>query len=93
MINALIVLLFFLVLVIVFLLFNNSKIKHKHAENLDRFQAIISSLHKKQKFLNTKIEISAEYKVDYLKDIRVIGNEIVELQKVFINVLSNENNK
>ena len=88
MIDALIILLVFFVFVNVFLVFKSSKIKQKNAENLEKLQGVIISLNKKQKFLNTKIEISAEFKMDYLKDVKTISNEIVELQKIFIDLLN-----
>ena len=88
MIDALIILLVFFVFVNVFLVFKSSKIKQKNAENLEQLQGVIISLNKKHKFLNTKIEISAEFKMVYLKDVKTISNEIVELQKIFIDLLN-----
>lgn len=80
-------------MVIVFLLVNNFKIKQKHAENLGNLQEMVFSLNQKQKYLTAKIQISNQNRTDYTEEIKKIGHEIVELQKVFIAVISNENFK
>ena len=78
--------------IIVYLFANNNKIKDEHAKNIQKLQEIIYSLHTKQKQLNDKVNISKEYSHTYSKDMKILGDEIVELQKVFINIISNGNN-
>lgn len=75
--------------IIVYLFVNNNKIKDEHAKNIQKLQEIIFSLHSKQKQLNDKVNISKEYNYTYSNDMKVLGDEIVELQKVFINIISN----
>ena len=77
--------------IIVYLFANNNKIKDEHAQNIQKLQEIISSLHNKQKQLNDKVNISKEYSHAYSKDMKVLGDEIVELQKVFIDIIYNRN--
>lgn len=86
------ILVFFIVVllsIIVYLFANNNKIKDEHANNIQKLQEIIFSLHTKQKQLNDKVNILKEYSYTYSKDMKVLGDEIVELQKVFINIISN----
>ena len=75
--------------IIVYLFTCNNKIKDEHAQNIQKLQEIIFSLHNKQKQLNDKVNISKEYSYTYSNDMKVLGDEIVELQKVFINIISN----
>lgn len=88
------ILLFFIVVllsIIVYLFTNNSKIKAEHNKNIQQLQEIILSLHTKQKLLNEKVIISNEYGNTYSKDMKSLGDEVVELQKVFIEIISNRN--
>ena len=89
-------LLLFLILIllcfIVFLVINNSQIKGEHYKNMEKLHDIITSLHYKQKLLNDKVIISTDYSTNYSKDMKAIGDEVVELQKVFIDIISNRNN-
>jgi hypothetical protein len=88
-------LLLFLILIllslIVYLFISNSKIKGEHSKNMEKLHEIISSLHSKQQLLNNKVTISNEYSSNYSKDMRALGDEVVELQKVFIDIISNRN--
>ena len=92
MIYILLFLIVILLSIIVFLYVNNNKIKYQHAKNIQQLQEIISSLHVKQLQLNDKVYLSNEYKSTYSKDMKAIGDEVVELQKVFIEIISNRNN-
>ncbi len=56
-----------------------------------KLQEIISSLHTKQQLLNDKVVISTEYKSNYTRDMKALGDEVVELQKVFVEIISNKN--
>ena len=77
--------------IIVYLFVSNNKIKGEHAKNIQKLQDIILSLHNKQKQLNDKVNISKEYSYAYSNDMKVLGDEIVALQKVFVDIISNRN--
>ena len=83
----------FLLTVVLFLVVQNSKIKNEHQNNMKKLHKIITSLHAKQQQLKEKLFISAEYKLNYSKDMKALGEEVVELQKVFINIINNKNYK
>lgn len=88
------ILLFFIVIllfIIVFLFSNNNKIKEEHDRNIRKLQEIIFSLHTKQQQLNDKVNISNEYSNIYSKDMKILGEKVVELQKVFIDIIFNRN--
>lgn len=91
MIYILLSLILFLVLTIFFLIGQNAKIKQEHLDNINRLEAIIVSLNAKQQQLNEKVMISSEYKSSYSKDMKSLGDEVVKLQKVFIDIISNQN--
>lgn len=93
MIYILVILILMLLAIIIYLFINNNKIRHEHAQNIQRLQEIIFSLHRKQKMLNEKVIISNEYSSNYSKDMKSLGDEVLELQKVFIDIISNRNYK
>lgn len=80
-----------LVVIVIYLFILNVKIKEEHSNNIQQLQEIIFSLHHKQKQLNEKVIISTEYSSNYQKDMKALGDEVVELQKVFIGIISNRN--
>lgn len=82
-----------LLFVIIFLFNANYKIKAAHANTIDKLEDIFLSLHDKQKQLNEKVIISTEYTSNYAKDMKALGDEVVALQKVFIDIISNRNYK
>lgn len=92
MIQIFILLILILVAVIIYLFFSNYKLKEQHTKNIQKLQEIIFSLHSKQKLLNDKVVISTDYNSNYSKDMKALGDEVVELQKVFIEIISNTNN-
>ena len=65
--------------------------RDNHTKNIQKLQEIIFSLHNKQKQLNEKVIISSEFSSNYSKDMKALGDEVVELQKVFIEIISNRN--
>jgi hypothetical protein len=81
-----------LLMIVAFLGFQNSKIKQQHYSNMEQLQGIISSLHQKQMLLKDKVTIATEYNANYSKDMKNIGDEVVELQKVFLEIISNKKN-
>lgn len=93
MIYILLFLILFLLTAVLFLVVQNSKIKSEHQNNMTKLHGIITSLHAKQQQLKEKVVISTEYKLNYSKDMKALGDEVVELQKVFIDIISNTNYK
>jgi len=93
MIYILVILILMLLAIIIYLFIDNNKIRNEHAKNIQKLQEIIFSLHHKQKMLNEKVTISDEYKSNYSKDMKSLGDEVVKLQKVFIDIISNRNYK
>lgn len=91
MIYILLTLILILISVIFYLFIQNNKIKEQHSVTMTKLHGIISSLHSKQQLLNDKVIISTEYKTNYSKDMKALGDEVVELQKVFIDIISNRN--
>jgi hypothetical protein len=80
-------------MIVAFLGLQNSKIRQQHYSNMEQLQVIISSLHHKQMLLKDKVTIATEYNANYSKDMKNIGDEVVELQKVFLEIISNKKNK
>lgn len=91
MIYILMLLILFLLTVVFYLFIQNNKIRETHLKNMTKLQEIISSLHTKQQLLNDKVVISTEYKSNYNRDMKALGDEVVELQKVFVEIISNKN--
>lgn len=91
MIYILVLLILLLLMVIFYLFFQNNKIREAHLKNMSKLQEIISSLHTKQQLLNDKVLITTEYKSNYTRDMKALGDEVVELQKVFVEIISNKN--
>jgi hypothetical protein len=90
MLFILLFLIFLLLSMITYLTITNSRIKLEHTRNMEKLQQLILSLNSNQKQLNEKVMISKEYDSNYQKDIKTIGDEVVELQKVFIDIISNK---
>jgi uncharacterized protein (UPF0333 family) len=80
-----------LLVIIAYMYVSNSKLKNKHSKNMEALEEIIISLHTKQQLLNNKLTISNDYNENYRKDMKSLGDEVVELQKVFIEIISNRN--
>lgn len=77
--------------VLVFLIFQNSKIEQNHLSNIRKLEEIISSLNKKQLYLNEKVAISSDYDLNYKNKLKNLSEEIVELQNVFISIINKKN--
>lgn len=93
MLYFLIVLIALLLFGMIYLFMQNRQLKKAHLENIEKLQGVISSLHQKQLKLNDKVSIASEYNSTYLNDMKTLGDNIVELQKVFVDIISNKNNK
>lgn len=92
MIYLLLFLILFLLIIAIYLFTDNNKIRDEHSKNIQKLQEIIFSLHRKQKQLNEKVLISSEFSSNYSKDMKALGDEVVALQKVFLEIISNRNN-
>ncbi len=90
MIYILLFLIVILTLVVAVLFFQNSKIKEQHKENMLILNQIISSLHQKQILLNDQVSIASDYNSNYTKNIKSIADEVVALQKVFLEIISSK---
>ena len=80
-----------LMVVLVFLIFQNLKIEQNHLSNIRKLEEIISSLNKKQLYLNEKVAISSDYDLNYKNKLKNLSEEIVELQNVFISIINKKN--
>jgi len=80
-----------LMVLLVFLVFQNSKIEQNHLSNIRKLEEIISSLHKKQLYLNEKVAISSDYDLNYKNKLKNLSEEIIELQNVFISIINKNN--
>ena len=80
----------FLLIGIIYLLFRNSQIKKLHHANMQKLQSIIVVLHEKQLLLNDKVVIVSDYNIAYKNDMKTLVDTIVELQKVFVEIISNK---
>lgn len=77
----------------VYLLIQNAQIKQVHDENMNKLQGVIALLHEKQLLLNDKVSIATAYSTTHKNDMKILGETIVELQKVFVEIISNKNIK
>jgi len=77
-----------LILISLLLFFNNVKLKRTHELKMEKLKNRIDSLHEKQKQLNDKVIINTEFNASYTKDMKAIGDEVVELQRVFLEIIS-----
>lgn len=93
MMTLLLIVLFLILIAFMYILFKNIEMKEFHAEKMDKLRGLIFSLHQQQEALNAKISISNQYEVNYKKEIKALGEEIVVLQKVFVEIISNQKNK
>lgn len=55
---------------------------------MKKLKQVINSLHDKQKKLNEKVIINSDFNASYSKDMKAIGDEVVELQRVFLEMIS-----
>lgn len=92
MIYILLFLIVILLTITAILIFKNSKIKALHSQNMLKLQGIIFSLYQKEAILKDKVTIAAKYNSNYTKEMKNIGDEVVELQKVFLEIILNQKN-
>ena len=80
-----------LLFTIVVLIYKNQSIKKLHSKNMEQLQTIINSLNQRQKLLNDKVFISDQYNLNHRIEMKNLGDDVVQLQKVFIEIISNKN--
>ncbi len=78
----------FLTLISVVLYVSNIQLKKSHKLKMKKLKQVIYSLHDKQKKLNEKVIINSDFNASYSKDMKAIGDEVVELQRVFLEMIS-----
>lgn len=88
--NLFIVLIVILLAIILALLYFNAEIRNNHAKKVNQLHQIIIALNQRQKMLNDKVFIADQYNSNYKNNIKNLGNDVVELQKVFIEIISKE---
>lgn len=79
---------FLLIVLIVVITFQNQKIKKNHLHNIIYLNGLIEKLSTKHQTLYNKIGLDESFKINHKKYIINIGNEIVELQKMFVKILN-----
>jgi len=89
--NLFVLLIVVLLLVISFLIYKNAEIRNSHAKTMEHLHQMIVALNQRQKMLNDKVFISDEYNSSYRKDMKNLGDDVVELQKVFMEIISKGN--
>lgn len=70
-------------------LINEKKQHFSHEKNVENLEKIILNNHKKQNELNSKVLISRDYQTYFQKNMKAIAEEIVELQYIFMQIISN----
>ena len=85
-------LVFVLLVLVVFLSFQNHKIRQDHKKSIQKLELLLNSLYQRQIKLNEKVIISADYSFNHKIKVKKLFDEIVKLQKVFLEIISNKNN-
>lgn len=75
-----------------FLLIQNNKIRVKHKVTLQKLEGLIVALQQQQTFLTERVSINSDYNSNYMLKAKKLSEEIVNLQKVFLEVISNTYN-
>ena len=89
------ILLFFIVVLLVivgFLSFQNYIMRKEHKSSIEKLEALLATLNHKQLCLNDKISISSDYNSNHKVRVKKLSEEIVNLQKVFLEIISIKNN-
>lgn len=85
---AFITIILILLLLIFIVLKKNVQLKKEHLKNIKQFKANIYSLSLKQKELNDKLLISQPFDASFKNEFKTIGEEIISLQELFLNIIS-----
>lgn len=86
-----IILFVILIFTSIYLFINNIRIKRIHERKMNKLKKVIRSLHEKQRLLNDKVIINTDFNASYTKDMKALGDEVVELQRVFLELISEKN--
>ena len=89
-----ILLLFIVVLLLMvgFLSFQNYKMKEEHKSSMEKLETLLATLNHKQLYLNDKISISSDYNSNQKVKVKKLSEEIVNLQKILLEIISIKNN-
>jgi hypothetical protein len=83
---------FCLLVLVFFLSFQNHKIRQDHKKSIQKLEQLLDTMYQKQKVLNEKIVITSDYGFNHKIKTKKIFDEIVKLQKVFLEIITNKNN-
>jgi hypothetical protein len=72
--------------------FQNYKMKEEHKASIIKLETLLDTLNHKQLSLNNKVSISSDYNSNQKVRVKKLSEEIVNLQKVFLEIISNQNN-
>lgn len=72
--------------------FQNYKMKEEHKASVLKLETLLDTLNHKQLSLNNKVSISSDYNFNQKVRVKKLSEEIVNLQKVFLEIISNQNN-
>lgn len=72
--------------------FQNYKMKEEHKSSVLKLETLLDTLNHKQLSLNNKVSISFDYNSNQKVRVKKLSEEIVNLQKVFLEIISNQNN-
>ena len=72
--------------------FQNYKMKEEHKASVLKLETLLDTLNHKQLSLNNKVSISFDYNSNQKVRVKKLSEEIVNLQKVFLEIISNQNN-
>ncbi|MCZ8197414.1 MAG: hypothetical protein O9267_07390 [Flavobacterium sp.] len=89
-----ILLLFIVVLLLMvgFLSFQNYKMKEEHKSSMEKLETLLATLNHKQLYLNDKVSISSDYNSNQKVKVKKLSEEIVNLQKILLEIISIKNN-
>lgn len=66
--------------------------RKEHKSSMEKLETLLATLNHKQLYLNDKISISSDYNSNHKVRVKKLSEEIVNLQKVFLEIISIKNN-
>lgn len=81
-----------LLALVYFLNIQNNKIKEQHLQKMATLQQLVDSLHQTNAQLQNKLAIATIQDENYQLNAKKLSEEIIQLQKVFLELISNKNN-
>lgn len=75
-----------------FLSFQNYKMKEEHKSSMEKLETLLATLNHKQLYLNDKVSISSDYNSNQKVKVKKLSEEIVNLQKILLEIISIKNN-